>query len=256
MFALINLSIALALFVLMVALEGLGWRLGERQRLRLPKGEKIATTVAEGAVFGLLGLVLAFTFSGAGARYEERWHLVVNESNAIGTAWLRIDVLPTAAQPQMRNLFRQYLDARIDRYRLISGLSRIKPDTGQAAALQKEIWAAGVAAASSSGQFAPFTVFLPALNQMFDLATTREAARSLHPPIVVFVMVGILTLVGALFAGYGMSGSSRSWLHVIGFAAVLTMTLFVIVDYEFPRVGLIRIDPVDSVLINLRQSMN
>jgi hypothetical protein len=255
MFALINLSIAAALFAVMVVLEGLGWRLGERQRQRLPKGETIATTVAEGAVFGLLGLVLAFTFSGAGARYEERWHLVVSESNAIGTAWLRIDVLPAAAQPEIRDLFRQYLDARIDRYRLVSGLARIKPDTGKAAALQKKIWAASVAAASSSGQFPPYSVFLPALNQMFDLATSREAARRLHPPVLVFVMVAILTFVGALFAGYGMSGRSRSWLHVIGFAAVLTMTLFVIVDYEFPRVGLIRLDPIDSLLIDLRQSM-
>ena len=256
MFALINLSIAAALFVTMVALEELGWRLGERQWQRLPKGRKTATTVAETAVFGLLGLVLAFTFSGAGARYEERWHLVVDESNAIGTAWLRIDILPAAAQPQIRNLFRQYLDARIDRYRSVSGLARINPDTGKAAALQKEIWAASVAAASSSGQIAPFSVVLPALNQMFDLATTREAARRLHPPVVVFVMVGILTLTGSLFAGYSMSGSSRSWLHVIGFAAVLTMTLFVITDYEFPRVGLIRIDPIDSLLVDLRQSMN
>ena len=108
MFSVINLSIAAALFATMVALEQLGWRLGERQRQRLPEGRKIATSVAEGAVFGLLGLVLAFTFSGAGARYEERWHLVVDESNAIGTAWLRIDILPAAAQPHIRNLFRQY----------------------------------------------------------------------------------------------------------------------------------------------------
>jgi len=256
MFSVINLFIAAALFATMVALEQLGWRLGERQRQRLPEGRKIATSVAEGAVFGLLGLVLAFTFSGAGARYEERWHLVVDESNAIGTAWLRIDILPAAAQPHIRNLFRQYLDARIARYRVVSGLARMQPDSGKAAALQKEIWSASVAAASNSGQVAPFTVFLPALNEMFDLATTREAARRLHPPGVVFVMVGILTLVGALFAGYGMAGSSRSWLHLIGFAAVLTMTLFVITDYEFPRAGLIRIDPIDSLLFDLRQSMN
>lgn len=256
MFALINLSIATALFGAMVALQELGWRFGERRWQRLPKGRKIATTVTEGAVFGLLGLVLAFTFSGAGARFEERWHLVVNESNAIGTAWLRIDILPAAAQPRIRDLFRQYLDARIERYRSVSGPAGARQASDKAAALQKEIWAAGVTAASSSGQIAPFTVFLPAMNEMFDLATAREAARGLHPPVLVFVMVGILTLVGSLFAGYGMAGSSRSWLHIVGFAAVLTMTVFVITDYEFPQVGLIRIDRVDSVLLDLRQSMN
>jgi hypothetical protein len=200
----------------------------------------------------LLGLLLAFTFSGAGARYEARRHLVVDEANAIGTAWLRLDVLPGSTQPQLRDLFRQYVDARVDSYRTPTGDSGAQ---AKALALQQEIWSSAVCAAHASGQTPPFTVLLPALNDMIDITTTRQEARRLHPPVAVFVMLGVLALIGALFAGYGMAGTPRSRLHRLGFAAVMTTALFVIVDFEFPRLGLIRIDAADSVLIDVRRSM-
>jgi len=254
MFAFLNLSVCAALFVGMLALQEVGWRLGERHRRRAG-ADKSASGATEGAVYGLLGLLLAFTFSGAGARFESRHHLVVQEANAIGTAWLRIDLLPAAAQPHVRELFRAYTDARIDRFGHASDAAVGGAALTQSVALQQQIWSAAVAAANESGQIPPFTLLLPALNEMIDITTTREAAMRLHPPLAVFVMVGTLTLIGALFAGYGMVGKTRSRVHTVGFAAVLTMALFVIVDFEFPRFGFIRIDAADSLLVNVRQSM-
>jgi hypothetical protein len=254
MFAFLNLSVCAALFVGMLALQEVGWRLGERHR-RQAGADKSASGATETAVYGLLGLFLAFTFSGAGARFEARHHLVVQEANAIGTAWLRIGVLPAAAQPHMRDLFRAYTDARIDRFRRASDAAVGGAALARSLALQQQIWSAAVAAANESGQIPPFTLLLPALNEMIDITTTREAAARLHPPIAVFVMVGTLALIGALFAGYGMAGKARSRVHTIGFAAVLTMALFVIIDFEFPRLGFIRIDSADSLLTDVRQSM-
>jgi hypothetical protein len=77
----------------------------------------------------------------------------------------------------------------------------------------------------------------------------------LHPPLAVFVMLGLLALVASVFAGYGMAGQKRTWIHTVAFPAVLALSLFVIVDYEFPRLGLIRVDAADSVLADVRQSM-
>jgi hypothetical protein len=99
-------------------------------------------------------------------------------------------------------------------------------------------------------------VYLPALNDMIDITTTRAEARRLHPPVAVFVMLGALALLGSLFAGYGMAAAPRSRLQTLGFAAVLTLALFVIIDFEFPRFGLIRIDSADSVLVDVRRSMD
>jgi hypothetical protein len=85
------------------------------------------------------------------------------------------------------------------------------------------------------------------LNQMIDITTTRAMATLMHPPLVVFFMLGALALVSALLAGYSMAASGpRSWVHVLGFATVIAATVYVIVDMEYPRFGMIRVDAVDQ----------
>jgi hypothetical protein len=99
-------------------------------------------------------------------------------------------------------------------------------------------------------------LLLPALNQMIDVTTTRTMTAQMHPPMVVFVMLFGLALAGALLAGYGMAGGkARSWLHMVGFAAVLAGAVYVIIDLEYPRLGLIRVDAFDVALVELRSSM-
>jgi hypothetical protein len=122
--------------------------------------------------------------------------------------------------------------------------------------LQSQIWSNATAAAQASAEIAPKMVLLPALNDMIDITTTREQARWLHPPVTVFLMLAVLTLIASLFAGYGLAGKPHRWLYNLGFAAVLSMALFVILDYEFPRFGFIRVDAGSSLLTDLRQSMN
>jgi hypothetical protein len=100
-------------------------------------------------------------------------------------------------------------------------------------------------------------LLLPALNQMFDTASTRMLATRMHPPLVIFAMLFGLALVGALLAGYGMaSGKRRNWLHMVGFAAAMAGAVFVIIDLEYPRLGLIRVDTFDQALVDLRAGMN
>ena len=99
-------------------------------------------------------------------------------------------------------------------------------------------------------------LLLPALNAMIDITTTRTIATQMHPPLIIFAMLGVLALVCSLLAGYAMAGGrSRSLVHSIGFAVVLTLTVYVILDIEYPRVGLIRVDATDRVLREVRQSM-
>lgn len=91
-----------------------GRRIGARHLAQ--EGETAAKGFAaiESAVFALLGLILAFSFSGALTRFDARRHLVVEEANDISTAFLRVDLLPADAQGPMRDLFRRYLDSRIE----------------------------------------------------------------------------------------------------------------------------------------------
>ena len=100
-------------------------------------------------------------------------------------------------------------------------------------------------------------LLVPALNQMFDVATTRTLSALVHPPAVIFAMLCGLAVIASALAGYGMARSTSSaWLHLVAFAAATAFTFYVIIDMEFPRLGLIRVDAFDQALIDLRASMN
>ena len=255
--ALISL-LALGLFVGMVLLLELGRRIGVRRIANDPEGAQTGTGAVDGAVFALLGLLIAFTFSGAAARFDERRNLIVQETNDIGTAYLRLDLLPASAQPALRDLFRRYVDSRLEVYRKLPDIEAARSELVRSNKLQGEIWSqAVVAGRMSEAPPAANMLLLPALNQMIDITTTRTMAAQVHPPLVIFVLLFGLALVAALLAGYGMAGGkSRSWIHMIGFAATMALAVNIIIDIEYPRLGLIRVDAFDQALVELRASMN
>ncbi|WP_243309931.1 hypothetical protein [Fundidesulfovibrio agrisoli] len=235
----------------------LGKWLGTRSAVKRPDEAKSkAAATLEAAVFGLVGLLIAFTFSGATSRFDHRRHLIVEEANAIGTAWLRLDVLPQSAQPAVKELFRKYVDSRLATYAAMPDLDAAHAELGRTVALQNEIWKAAVAACQTEeGQRAGILV-LPALNNMIDITTTRTMATLFHPPSIIFALMFGLVLGSMVMVGYDHAlAKSRSWVHIIGFAALMAITVFIIMDLEYPRLGLIRVDDFDRVLRELRQSM-
>jgi len=248
---------AAVLFVAMLACYEIGRRIGVARLGSDPDGLAHGIGAVDGAVFALLGLLIAFTFSGAASRFEARRHLITQEANAIGTAFLRVDLLPTDAQPELRDLFRKYVDLRAVVYSQVADRAATEAKLAEAAALQETIWAKALAAGRRPDATAPATMLvLPALNEMIDITTTRHVATQNHPPLVIYLLLAGLSLVGSLLVGYGMSENKRqSWLHTTAFAIVLSLTTYVIVDLEFPRVGLIRVDAADQVLVDLRKSM-
>jgi hypothetical protein len=251
-----GLIFALTVFLGMPLLVESGRRLAIRRLAADPEGGRQGFGVVEGAVFSLLGLLIAFTFSGAAARFDERRQLIIEEANDIGTAYLRIDLLPESAQPRLRELFRQYLDSRLETYRRLPDFEAAKAELARSLKLQGEIWTTAVAACRESGSAPAHMLLLPALNQMIDITTTRTEVTKIHPPVIIFFMLAILSLASALLAGYSMAGGkSRSWIHIIVFSAVMAITVYVIIDIEYPRFGIIRVDGADRVLEELRESM-
>lgn len=257
MFTLIVLFAALCLFCGMMALSEYGRRLARATLVRDPKGLAKGTGAAEGAVFALLGLMIAFTFAGAATRLQDRRELVTEEANMIGTAYLRIDVLPEDAQPELRALMKQYVEHRLLTYSDVSDMALTKQRLADGEALQKQIWQKAVAAVMRpDGKSQQAMLMLPALNQMIDITTTRLMATRIHPPLVVYLVLVALGLVASLLVGYATADNPRrSWLHNILFAAVISTVVYVIVDLEFPRLGLIRADSADVVLVATRASM-
>ena len=246
---------AFGLFGGVVLLVEVGRRVGIRRIAEDSEGARAGAGAVEGAVFGLLGLLIAFTFTGAASRFDVRRQLVTEEANDIGTAWLRLDLLPAGAQPALRASFRRYLDTRLEVYEKLPDLDAAKAALTRSVAMQGEIWTQSVAACREGPPPAAM-LLLPALNQMIDITTTRTMAAKIHPPLIIFAMLVVLTLIGGLLAGYGMAAAkTRSWVHMLGFAFVMAAGVYIIIDLEYPRTGLIRVHDADQVLIELRQSM-
>jgi hypothetical protein len=238
---------------MLIAMEA-GRRMGIRKLAQDPAGVNAGTI--EGALFALLGLLLAFTFSSAGSRFDARRQLVVEEANAIGTAYLRLDLLPDEARAPLRELFRAYLESRLETYRTLPDIEEATQVLAKTSDLQGEIWAKAVLACRASETTAAPMLLLPALNQMIDITTTRTMAAKMHSPPVVFVLLLALELMCSFVSGYGMAGAkTRSWVHTIAFLFAAALTLFVILDIEFPRMGFIHVREFDQVLQDLLNSM-
>lgn len=248
----------LGMFATTLGVLEFGRRLGARHYARDPEAAKANTVSVEGAVFGLMGLLIAFTFSGAAARFDNRRAHIVQEANCISTAWLRLDLLPPVAQPPLREKLRQYTDVRMSVFQKLPDLAAAKADLALAASLQNEIWKqALVACRDAAAASGAAMLVLPALNEMFDMAATRTMAAQTHVPREIFGMLVLLVLAGTLLTGYEMGkGKSLDWFHAATFVLVITLAIYVILDFEFPRIGLIRIRGFDQVFVELRQSMN
>lgn len=243
----------LFLLVAMVAAQQVGIRL--RQRSNVPKDDLDGLSGIDAAIFGLMGLLLAFTFSGAASRFDERRTLVIQEANDIGTAWLRIDLLAAADQGPMRQLFRDYLDSRLRSFGDLGDLETFRKERAVSSGVQAKIWALAVPA-SQRGAASAQMLLLPSLNEMFDTADERAGAMLVHVPGAILGLLIIVMVLCQILAGYRVASNSR-WAntHRLAFAIILAVTFYVIIDLEFPRLGLVRVDDIDQILYQLRKSM-
>lgn len=200
--------------------------------------------------------MIAFTFYGASQRFDARRQMIVNEANAIGTAWLRIDLLPNSSQQNMRDLFQKYTDARIGANHYLPNITAAKKQLHLASKSQDEIWHSAVLAAHDAPNPMILAVVLPSLNGMFDVATAHNVSLITHPPLLIYITLLMLILISTLYVGYSLAGSKRTnWLHGVGYAFIMVGIFYVIVDFEFPRIGLINLKIYDQPMIELRQKM-
>ena len=234
----------------------IGRRLGTRRVEEETERERQVRSTLESAIFALLGLMIAFTYAGAASRFDTRRMLTVQEANAIGTAYLRLDALPAATQPALREKFRQYAVARIARYQVLPDVEASDVHARRARALQSEIWTDAFTALRGAESAAPL-LLVPALNEMIDITSTRAIMLGTHTSPVVLAALLVLTLVCSMLTGNGLARkrSRGPPLHTLGFALVLTATMYVILDLDHPRFGLIQLDYVDQALSDVLAGM-
>jgi len=254
---LISALFAAILFAGLLGCLRLGWKIGRRHLRAANEDSQAGLGAIDGSVFGLMGLLIAFTFTGAANRFHDRRELITQHVNAIGTAWLRLDLLPAEDRDKARDGFRRYLDTMLETTRDLSDTKSSSIRLANLNLIQQEIWNHLMDTTKRDRSLPLAQTVLPPANEMFDLGNSRLLASRQHPPVAVFGMLGALVLVSGLLAGFGMAKSDhQSPLHVLGFAAIMALSIYLILDIEYPRLGLIRIDSFDQALIELRSSMN
>ena len=253
--AVILLLLPVFFFGILLCIE-IGRRLGLRRRAEMTERERSVMNTIEASIFAWLGLLVAFTFAGAASRFDTRRSLTVQEANAIGTAYLRLDLLPATAQPALREKFRQYTETRIAVYQVLPDIKASDTEAARAAALQKLIWSEAVTALKESPP-ATWGLVLTALNEMIDITATRAVILRTHTPTIVLGTLLVLSVVSSLLIGHGLArkDTSNVLLHTVGFALVFTVTMYVILDLDHPRVGLIRLDYADQALTGVLAGM-
>jgi len=227
--------------VLLVSLAEAGFRSGFRLFVTRDEQRKSQIGTIQGAILGMLALLLGFTFSMAVGRYENRRDLVLQEANSIGTTFLRASLLPAEHKIQVENLLRRYVDTRLDFFAAGRDDSHVLKAESESARLQRELWSHAVVA-TREVPTAITATFITSLNETIDLDESRLTAFRSRVPAAVWPLLLVVAGVGCYATGYGAGASgARTVFSNLMLPLLLAFVVTIIADFDHPRHGLISI---------------
>ncbi|HEY2713809.1 MAG TPA: hypothetical protein VGI60_14940 [Chthoniobacterales bacterium] len=232
----------------------LGVRTGFRLHVKHDEARKSQLGGVQGAVLGLLGLLLGFTFAMAVARYDARREMVLKEANAIGTTWLRAGLLPGDHPKQVKELLRRYLNVRLEYREYFNDPSKLAKGLRASADIENAIWTHAEAAAKESPT--PVVVsFISALNDMIDTDADRIAAGRNHIPHGVWVLVLFVAAFGCYTSAYNSGAQgARSNFTSLFLPLLLTIVIGLIFDIDHALQGTIGVS--QQPLLELRENIS
>ena len=247
-------AVLLIISLLLLVLSETGYRLGVISRRKNAHAAESLGGSVQGAVLGLLGLLLGFSFAMSVGRYDVRRALVNEEANSIGTTWLRADFLPTPAREEIRNLLVNYTRLRIERVANAGSEKELDPIRREAWDIHNALWAKASAAASANPS--PLSAaFIVSLNETIDLDATRVSALRNHVPGAVWLLLMVVSGCSAWASGYGSGVNGvRSTFNQLFFPILIGVVITLIADIDRPTKGLIGISqkPLEDLLKNIQ----
>jgi hypothetical protein len=196
----------------------------------------------EESVLAILALLLAFSLVMAVSRFDSRRLLAVEEANAIGTSYWRCLLVPPPEGPELLDLLKEYLDAKVHFFDSGIDVQRLRASRGRTTQLQNEMWTRAAVHAKKDPRSIPAGLLLESLNQAFDLENSRWMALTVHLPVGVLGVDFLVALLAGLLAGYnyGLDGY-RDRISTWVLATCVAAVLGVILDLDQPRRGLIQV---------------
>lgn len=234
----VDVLAAIGLFLGLLGSLELWFYFGNRARKRRAEHPDQLANI-QGATLGLLALLLGFSFALAAGRFNDRVQLITREANAIGTVWLRCDLLPDATRGEAHKLLQAYTARRISFY-TAADVEAGKTAVAESEKLQSRLWEMFTAAAKASPERA--NVLLPPLNELIDLHGLRVAASQRNMPVVLLALLIVCSAVSVASVGYGCGvAGKRNVVLTTALTFLIAGTLWAILDMDHPRQGLIRV---------------
>jgi hypothetical protein len=221
-----------------------------RKKLPVRRYEREDINVVLTATLTLLGLIIAFSFSMAINRYDQRKNFEEAEANAIGTEYVRADVLSSADAAKVRQLLRNYLDQRVLFYRT-RDQQQLQQINAYLRQLQTELWSTVLAAATR--QPTPVVALaVSGMNEVLNLQGYIQAAWWNRIPVAAWGLMATIAICCNLL--YGYHARTTSMLLFLILPLMVSISFLLIADIDSPRGGLIRVLPQN--LVSLSQSLN
>ncbi len=251
-----SVLIAVVLLISMVAAIEAGYLIGLKSNKSANEDAKAHVNAVQASILGILALLLGFTLSLSLQRFDNRSEAVVDEANAIGTAYLRAQLLPSGLRNNVQSLLRSYLDLRVDASALsiVNGAER---EIMLAKTLQSQstLWDCARQAAQIEPNPVTSGLFIQALNELIDNFGKRDAAINRHvPEVVLLLLYGTFLMTGGI-VGFtcGIAGHRPSPVSYIMITLIVVL-VFIILDLDRPRRGFITVS--QKSLVDLQTAIN
>lgn len=248
-------GMALIILGLTLLFNWLGFAYRKRQMKDHSFIEPSGLNILESSLMGLTALLLGFTFSMVATKFENRRQVIVTEANHIGTAILRCDLYPDSVKTLMRADFRKYVEARIASYEAMENDEKIDAALDTTFFYSSRIWERVAALSQDPANFVRSGQMIPALNNMIDIVTVRVTDRHARVPRLILGILMAFCFLSAFLSGYGNKSQRRNRVLVGAFAFMTTVALFLILELDRPKQGLINVGSSEKAIENLRQML-
>ena len=206
-----------------------------------------------GALFGLWGFILAFTFGNSASRFESLRAMMVDEANIIRTAILRAETFPDSIRNDYKQDLRKYLEVRIDYYNYAENSDKFTKTKQDAIDIGKRLWAKSIQVSSLPNLAWANNPMMSTLTNMFDIAAKRDALLLSGIPVLISGMLFFLALAISFIGGFTTPVlKAKEWIVVAGFILLACIIIYIIMDLARPTAGLIKPDVGQDRIVQLR----
>lgn len=235
-----TIFLSIFLFVGIIAFYFSGLKLILYKKRKNQNYESSGIGPFEGAMLGLISLLLAFTLNQSASFYNLRKDLIIHETNAISTVIHRTDMYPDSVRNVLRSDLKDYVESRIRYYEAGTDEINVETELGAGIEISHKIWLRVAEYSKTDINTVRSMQMVSAITDMVDSISKRNEIRKKHIPETILWLLVLLCFAGSFIVGYSSKSKKADWIILLAYSCIMVMTIYVIIDLDKPREGIIR----------------